>query len=83
MKPFCLRKDKEHRFNCVASSARGIQSPMMVSTRVKWTNQRTAKTKGGCHWDGCLDDGTSGRDQTIHRVRLTRGMQQNEGTIIA
>ena len=80
---FPLRKAREHGFNHVATNASGIQSGMMVSIRVIWTNQRTAKAKGGCHWDACLTDGASGRDQPMHWVRLTSGMQQNEGIIIA
>jgi hypothetical protein len=80
---FPLCRDKEHGFNHVATNASGIQSGMMVSIRGIWTNQRTAKMKGGCHWEACSADGTSGRDQTMHRVRLTSGMQQNEGIIIA
>jgi hypothetical protein len=76
---FPLRNDKEHGSSPVATNARGIQSGLMVSIRVKWTNQCTAKTKGGCRWDASLTDGTCGRDQTTHQVRLTSGKQRDEG----
>ena len=43
------------------------------------SSEHTTKAKGGCHWGACLPDGTYAGKQPMHRVRLTSGMQPDEG----